>query len=132
MPSIDDHASWASTLDYALGQTENAHLGIAGVDDSPEENPLDQLDGLRNELDEIECEASEVVWEQGNLSDAMFIIEEALMTAFGIDARGTRHRLPRFGKGATVGEIGLITGGQRSAQVVAETRVCAPWLSIER
>lgn len=132
MPSIDDHVSWASTLDHALELTENAQLGLAGVDDSPEENPLDQLDGILNELDEVEYEAGEVVMEQGSPSDGMFIIAEGLMSAFRIDARGTTHRLRHFGKGAMVGEIALITGGQRSAQVVAETRVRALWISTER
>lgn len=133
VPSIDQHVVWASTLDHTLELTENAQLDLADdADDSHEENPLDLLGELLDELDEVTYRAGEVVVEQGDDSDGMFIIEEGLMTAFRIDRTGNSHRLRRFGTGAMVGEIGLVTGGERSAQVVAETDVLALWLSNDR
>lgn len=131
VPSIEDHVAWAPTLDHALELSENAQLDIAD-DESYEESPLELLGDLLDVLDEVDYEAGEVVVEQGADSDGMLIIEDGIMTAFRVDGHGRRHRLRRFGTGAMVGEIGLITGGQRSAEVIAETDVFALWLSNER
>lgn len=135
VPGIDGHVEWASTLDHALELAENTQLArAADVVDSAndrEENSLKLPRGLLDELDEVEYHAGHVVVKQGDPSDGMFIIDEGLLTAFRVDDQGRRQRLRRFGTGAMVGEIGLITQGERTAEVVAETDVVALWLSNE-
>jgi SulP family sulfate permease len=126
-------AEWAATLDAALERTEGVQLRAAEltVDDARPE-PIALSDELLAEFDEVAFDAGVTVIHQGDETDGMFILVDGFMSAFLIDAGGERHRMRRFGHGAMVGEIGLVTGGVRTAEVVAETDATVLWLPVER
>lgn len=58
---------------------------------------------------------------QGDRSDSFYIVLDGELSAYRTDGSGVRQRLRRFGSQATIGELGLLTGESRSADVVAET-----------
>jgi SulP family sulfate permease len=132
-PQAFEGVEWAATLDEALERTEREQMNAAGLvpdDDHPE--PIALSRALLAEFDKCGYEAGVTVIRQGDPTDGMFVLIDGFMTAFRVDATGERHRLRRFGRAALVGEIGLITGGQRTAEIVADTDSTVMWLSAER
>ena len=123
---------WFDTLDEALEATERAQLEAAGVYDFAvaDDAEIGLSTTLLAEFTERVFAAGVVVMEQGAESDGMFVVTDGWMTAFRVDESGTRHRLRRFGRAAMVGEIGLLTGGPRTAEIVAETESTVWWLSL--
>ncbi len=125
--------TWAATLDEALEASERQQLeasGLRGADGPDASSKLSSE--LLAEFEERTHTADTVVFEQGARSDGMFVVVEGSMTAFRVDESGVRHRLRRFGPAAMVGEIGLITQGRRSAEIVAESDAVVMWLSTTR
>jgi CRP-like cAMP-binding protein len=132
-PQAFEGVEWAVTLDDALEQTERVQLEAAGLgSDHNHSEPIGLSEALLAEFDELGYEAGVTVIRQGDPTNGMFVLIDGFMTAFRIDAMGKRHRLRRFGRAALVGEIGLITGGQRTAEIVAETDSTVMWLSVDR
>jgi len=76
--------------------------------------------------------AGTVVMEQGSRSDWLMIIQAGHLTASHVLEDGTRQRLRRFSAPTVIGEIGVITGANRTAEIVAETEVVARWLTAAR
>jgi SulP family sulfate permease len=132
-PQAFEGVEWAVTLDDALEQTERVQLEAAGLgSDHNHSEPIGLSEALLAEFDELGYEAGVTVIRQGDPTDGMFVLIDGFMTAFRIDAGGQRHRLRRFGRAALVGDIGLIIGGLRTAEIVAETDATVMWLSVER
>ena len=75
---------------------------------------------------ELHCvEAGEVLFEQGDESDALFIIGDGTLEVIGQSAVGEEVVLAVLEPGTAVGEMSLIEGGPRSAtvQAVSESQV---------
>lgn len=66
-------------------------------------------------------EAGRVVVRQGEEGDALFLIEEGQAEVRARDAAGTVATIATLGPGSYFGEIALVTGGPRTADVVAVT-----------
>ena len=94
--------------------------------------PIGLSPALISEFEARTFATGSLVMAQGGESDGMFVLVDGWMTALRVDETGMRHRLRRFGRGAMVGEIGLITGGLRTAEIVAETDADVLWLSADR
>jgi SulP family sulfate permease len=132
-PQALAEAEWAKTLDAALERTEGFQLQAAELTlEEAQPEPIALSDALLAEFDEVAFNAGVTVIHQGDETDGMFILINGFMSAFRIDAGGEQHRMRRFGHGALVGEIGLVTGDVRTADIVAETDATVRWLSVER
>ncbi len=124
---------WADTLDDALAIAEAELLAPleaghdpAGVPTSALASPRVEISpALQANISQSQFSAGTVVIEQGAESDVMFVIQSGELTTHLVGEGGDRQRLRRFGAGALVGEIGLITGARRTAEVVADTDVVA-------
>ena len=124
-------AHLASTLDAALEHAEQVHLGQAEASAEP------VLAGalapeLWQEFTRVIIPAGTVAMTQGSQSDGFFIVESGHATVTQIDDEGGRHRLRRVGPLGMVGEIGVITGVARTAEVAATTDVVAWWMDAHR
>lgn len=62
---------------------------------------------------------------QGTPADCLFILEEGEGAVRITDARGRMREVSRVGAGEVLGELGLVDGQARSADVVAVTKVRA-------
>ncbi len=125
--------SWAPNLDAALEHAERSQLTRWSAEDKP--LSLDQLglsEDLLAEFTSAEFSEGHVLMTQGASSDELLIVRSGYLTATRFDGDGVGHRLRRFGIGALVGEIGFITGGERTAQVTADTPVVAVALTRAR
>ena len=123
----------ANTLDYALELCEDIQIGMQPQTESAVDNPTLALsEELRAEFTLQVFTAGAVLMPQGSASDGLCIIDEGMLTVARIDERGQLHRLRRLGPLGIVGEIGVITGATRMAEVVADTAGSAYWLSIDR
>jgi CRP-like cAMP-binding protein len=67
------------------------------------------------------AEAGQVVVHQGDEGDALFLIEEGQAEVRATGADGQVASLATLGPGSYFGEIALVTGGPRNADVVALT-----------
>ncbi|MFT4132246.1 cyclic nucleotide-binding domain-containing protein [Labrys sp. (in: a-proteobacteria)] len=72
----------------------------------------------------ISFEQDQILFRQGDLADAAYIILSGTVDAF-IELAGERLLLSTTGRHSIVGEMGLISGAPRSATVVATTEVAA-------
>lgn len=125
--------AWAATLDEALEVSERLQLQrAADVDATITEQRIELSSALLAEFDERAFDAGAVLMRQGEPSDGLFVVVEGSMTAVRVDEAGDRHRLRRFGRAAMVGEIGLVTGGPRTAEIIVETDAVVLWLSTAR
>jgi len=87
-------------------------------------NILEQLDepvlrDLEQELELILVPGGDVLVRQDEDSDAIFIVINGRLKVSKHDASGTEFELSEMGRGQTIGEIGLITGGKRTATAIA-------------
>jgi CRP-like cAMP-binding protein len=87
--------------------------------------PPEEVQGLIPFLASIGCPAGEIVFEQGDPGDALYILEEgrvAIMKAEG----GKTHTLAHLKAGQTFGEMALLTAEPRTAAAVA-VEPCRLW-----
>src|SRR5579885_402158 len=79
-----------------------------------------ELDALAAEMAWFSLPGGATLFETGDASDSMYVVRTGSLGAFGVPQSGGGARLlgviPR---GATVGELGLITGQPRAASVRA-------------
>jgi predicted acylesterase/phospholipase RssA/CRP-like cAMP-binding protein len=74
---------------------------------------------LADHLSFITLAAGEVLFRQGDPGDSMYLVERGLLEVRVHDADGAAQLLDRLDAGAGVGEIALLTGQPRTADVVA-------------
>lgn len=78
----------------------------------------------------IRLAAGEVLFEQGDESDLVYLIEEGLLEAVTHDDGGVPTVLGEFGAGSWIGELGPMMGQRRSATVRAVTEATVIGLSL--
>jgi SulP family sulfate permease len=71
-------------------------------------------------LEPIEVPAGHTLIRQGDSPDDVYLLEEGVLTAMMDGEDGSTVRLRTMGSGTVVGEVGLYTGGARTASIVAE------------
>jgi SulP family sulfate permease len=113
------------TLDAALTALEEDTLSGSGIDwesDRPFQLLLDRLGALgvdlRVELEDVED--GKVVFAKGDRADELVVVASGRLAATLSGPDEPHRRVATFLPGAVVGEIGLFTGGERSATVFAE------------
>jgi predicted acylesterase/phospholipase RssA/CRP-like cAMP-binding protein len=74
---------------------------------------------LRAELDLVLVRGGEVVVRQGEPSDALYVVIQGRLRVLREREDGTVTMLSELRRGQSVGEIGLLTGGARTATVAA-------------
>jgi len=122
------------TLDYGLEWCENRILAESGVTDLTGfieriENQLKRVipdskdvKKLMKYLEKDEVEEGDYLMHQGDQPDEMYFIESGLVSAQLELPDGKTLRLGSMRGGATVGEMGMYLGNQRTASVVANRR----------
>jgi sulfate permease, SulP family len=87
---------------------------------------------LRDYLEPVDVPQGHVLIRQGDRPEDLFLLEEGLLTAQMGDGDGSEVRLRTMGPGTVVGEVGMYTGGLRTASIVAEEQSRLLRLSRER
>jgi hypothetical protein len=82
-------------------------------------------------LERVEAVAGNVLVRQGDTADALYLIEEGTAEVVRRPPRGDGHVVAELGAGDYFGEIAIITGGKRIADVVASTPMVLRRLSQE-
>jgi sulfate permease, SulP family len=80
----------------------------------------DDAGRLRDYLEPVDVPRGHVLIRQGDLPEDLFLLEDGVLTAQMGDDDGSEVRLRTMGPGTVVGEIGMYTGGLRTASIVAE------------
>jgi sulfate permease, SulP family len=75
---------------------------------------------LRDYLEPVDVPQGHVLIREGDRPEDLSLLEEGLLTAQMGDGDGSEVRLRTMGPGTVVGEIGMYTGGLRTASIVAE------------
>jgi eukaryotic-like serine/threonine-protein kinase len=63
--------------------------------------------------------AGELLLQEGDLGDELFVVESGTVQVYVTDAQGRRRGIATLGQGAVVGEAGVLTASARTASVVA-------------
>jgi CRP-like cAMP-binding protein len=82
-------------------------------------------------LERREYEPGQLVVHQGDAGDALFLIESGTAEVRVVGSDGQSTRVAMLGSGDFFGEIALVTGGERSADVQATTPLNVLYLSAE-
>jgi CRP-like cAMP-binding protein len=113
-------------LDLALEAAEarilERHTESVDQEDSVAQE-IDLSAGLLEFFERQSFPAGTRVLEQGDSSDAMYVVLRGTLTAWRQSELGTVSRLRRFSTGSIIGEISFIRGGERTADVSADTDV---------
>jgi CRP-like cAMP-binding protein len=87
--------------------------------------PGESLSALLGHLTELELKAGEPIVVQGEVADGMYVLREGEAVVEREDDHGLTVQVAHFEPGAWFGEIGLLTGGRRTATVRAATDLVA-------
>lgn len=86
--------------------------------------PLAELKALRARAVKVRYQAGEVIFQQGDPGDRVYLIRRGLIEIYA-DSGGRRRRLNLRGRGEVIGEMAVLDGLGRSATAVALTDVQA-------
>lgn len=89
-------------------------------------NEIEMFHGLSNvelakivgRLEKLQFQAGEVLFEQGDSGDSMYIIQQGHIELFAVTPEGSRQALAVLTDGDTLGEMALLTEEPRSATAV--------------
>lgn len=95
------------------------------------ELPQDLLEQLAQVAEERDFEKGEFLIEQGGAPDSLMIILDGIAMVAVNEADGGQRELARVGSHSVLGEMGLITREERSANVIAMTDCRAAVISYE-
>lgn len=127
----DDHVEFRDDVDVALEGVEYALLRAAGFDPADREVDMPDCDlfrglddaairELRPLLDEARVVSGDTLCRAGEPGDAMFVLVSGSLDVVSPSVGSTESaRLASISPGACVGEIAVLDGGNRSADVVA-------------
>ena len=79
---------------------------------------------------EVILETGEVLFRQGDASDAVYFVISGSLTVYVTDGNSDPHLLNSVGAGELVGELGAITQQSRSATVIAVSHVVLSCISM--
>jgi len=85
----------------------------------------DQLERLALRCHEVFFPAGAVMMTEGDFGTSMFVVVEGEVSVGLADKHGGVHDVAKLSAGEFVGEMSLMTGARRNADVVAETDVVA-------
>lgn len=90
-----------------------------------EEIPKEKLDEIARSLQEKVVPAHSIIFRQGDPGDSLYIINSGKVRVFRQDKDGVETHLSQLGPGQSFGEMALLTGESRSANVetVEETHL---------
>ncbi|HKX25087.1 MAG TPA: SulP family inorganic anion transporter [Actinomycetota bacterium] len=120
---------YMNDLDRGLQWSEDRLIGESRVEATVREPfwqrlaselPDRDADRLRRYLEPVEIPAGHVLIRQGDRPDDVYLLEDGALTAQMEDHDGPAVRLRTMGPGTVVGEVGLYTGGPRTASIVSE------------
>ncbi len=131
-PTLTDTVTFCADLDEALERAEEAILAHHAPDRTTEPASLPISETLLAEFEPRDYEPDTVVMAYNGISDGMLIVTAGQFTVFQVDRQGARHRLRRISPVTVVGEIGMIEGSRRTAEIVADSASSGLWLSAER
>lgn len=128
------------TLDDALERFEELRLSTFGGmrsskpvgSASMKTSEFGLSSALLRHMTRTRLTASEVLLHQGARSDVMHIVLCGSLVVNHVEQDGSRRRLRRASRGAVLGEIGVLTGGDRSAEVIAASDVEVLVLTADR
>jgi glutaminase len=129
--------------DGALEWCEAEILGSHPLAHDPTQLALARLDvfrGLSAEecrlvegiLEVLRFEAGETILREGDPARLLFVVASGSATVWLRAEDGRPRRVACIGPGLTVGEMSLLDGGTRSADVIADERTLCYGLSVER
>jgi glutaminase len=129
--------------DHALERAEEALLARRAEPDDTAKYALHRIDllqGLSREeyrllemaIGTFHFDAGQLIIREGDEANVLFIIVRGSASIFVTVEGGRRRRIGSVGPGYSVGEMALIEGGRRSADVVADEAVVCYGLSLER
>jgi len=89
-------------------------------------DPFSSLSGaeaavLARFMERVEAQPEELIVRQGDIGDALYLIESGEAEIHARNGDGTRTTVAIIGPGSFFGEIALITDSERTADVVAKT-----------
>lgn len=82
-----------------------------------------ELERLSSQCEPVKVKAGAQIIRRGDVGDAMFVVEEGECRVPILDNHGREKFVARLGKGDFFGEMALLTGERRNADVFAETDV---------
>lgn len=137
---LDEGVGWCDTLDEAVEAIENnllAELQVSVVGESFVEllsRDLSRAEDLLAHCTRVELDAGEFLIRAGIAADSLYFIEQGELSVTapsnsGAQNSGTRRRLRKTSAGAVLGEVAFATGGERTADVIADTTVVAHQLT---
>ena len=77
------------------------------------------LEKLKAKLEILNFKAGEIIFNEGEIGDCMYIVIDGNVKVFITDEKGSSHEVARLGKNESFGEIALLTGAPRSASIQA-------------
>src|SRR5690606_20214632 len=80
---------------------------------------LADLENLGRAIKVQEYKNGEMLFDQGDEGDAMYMVEEGEISIFAVDSRGREKPLRTFGPGSVVGDFAVLDGQPRSARARA-------------
>ncbi len=78
-------------------------------------------DRLGQYMRRVHVEPGQYIIRQGMISDDLYVIESGEAEIHVVDGPGSTRKVHEVGPGDYFGEIGLLTGGERTADVIAST-----------
>jgi glutaminase len=103
-----------------LGHRDDSEVALA---DQPlvDGLPAGAVAAIEAEAEVVRLEPGEAVFREGDAADAIyFVLSGSLRAETAVEGRSLPRRLQSMGPGVAFGELALIDGGVRSADVVAE------------
>lgn len=83
--------------------------------------PDSVLEELATQVDEMQVESNEVIFQKGDPSDALYLIHRGWVKIVGEDSDGSEVILNQIGPGNIVGEMAITDSEPRSSGVIAIT-----------
>lgn len=118
---LDQHQSTIDTTRFALSQIDL--FGGLSKDD------LRQLESVVNSF---HFDAGDTVMRYGDDANAFFVVARGTASILVPIGNGKRRRVASVGPGSSVGEMALIEGGKRTADVVADDKMICYGFSVDR
>ena len=119
MPDLDRGIEWCEERMLREQSLEEEHLGIieqlAAYLPAPDDHKI-----LANYLERRVVAPGDVLAEQGEPSDEMFLLQSCTASVFLDTGSGTKHRIRRAGSGTVFGEVGFYLGTPRTASVIVD------------